>query len=208
MKAAGIDGFNVRRRLGGPVHAAVDDHGEHQADDARNDIGPPPFGLLDDIGEQFDSSNGASRQKNEEEESDPDREQYGHRQCRQPPRRREGPPRRSLRTSSSLPSKRHVLPSKGGRDVSSSIPLSDVGMVSPPAIRASRGSMPPDLGGSERHRSHPRTGRIEHRIRDRRRDDGCRRLARTPGNLVRPVDQVDDDLGHIRETSGSGSFPS
>ena len=49
VQAAGVDRFNVRRRLGGQMQAAVDDHGEHQTDDARNDIGPPPFGLLDYI---------------------------------------------------------------------------------------------------------------------------------------------------------------
>ena len=31
------------------MHAAEDDHREHEANHARNDVGPPPFGLLDDI---------------------------------------------------------------------------------------------------------------------------------------------------------------
>ena len=79
MQAAGVDRFNVRRRLGGQVHAAEDDHGEHETDDARDDIGPPPFGLLDDIMRECRSSNTASRHKNEEIESDPDSEQHCHR---------------------------------------------------------------------------------------------------------------------------------
>ena len=55
------------------------------------------------------------------------------------------------------------------------------------------------LAGCERHGPHAHAGRVEDRVRDRRRHDSRGRLAGAPRLLGRPVDQVDHDLGHVRE---------
>ena len=59
-----------------------------------------------------------------------------------------------------------------------------------------------------RHRAQPHAGGVEHRVRNRRRHHRRGRLAGAPRPLVRPVDQVDHDLRHVREARSPDSSPS
>ena len=49
VKPAGIDRFDVRRRLCDQVRAGEDDHSEHEPDNARDDVCPSPFRLFDHL---------------------------------------------------------------------------------------------------------------------------------------------------------------
>src|SRR5579885_555154 len=56
-----------------------------------------------------------------------------------------------------------------------------------------------DLGRRVGDRAQPHAGCVEHRVGDRRGDDGGGGLARAPRLLVGPVDELDDDLRRLRE---------
>ena len=93
------------------MHAVVNDHGKHKENDARDDLGPPPFGLF-----RVRSTNGASRQINEQEESKPNGEDRGHRQAGN----RHGTARARFGDRSNLVRTAldgDVFSPKGGRDV-------------------------------------------------------------------------------------------
>ena len=194
---------------------AEDDHGEHEDDHARDDIRPPSFGLVDDIGrrrvrELSQRRLAAGRRRRRTRARSRAAARPTVRRARA---RRAGPAATIACTSSSLPWSATFSRTEGGRDVVLS-PLVwswRHGMLMPldgdcaGRVAASAAST---VGGPERHRSQPRAGRVEDRIRDRRGHDRRRRLARTPRNFVRPVDQVDRRPRARWETSGSDSFPS
>src|SRR5262249_14172334 len=64
-----------------------------------------------------------------------------------------------------------------------------------------------DLFRQERHRAETNTDGIEYRVRNRGRHHRSRWFAGTPRLVVRPIDQVDDHLWHLRESDDRIACP-
>ena len=59
----------------------------------------------------------------------------------------------------------------------------------------------------ERYGSQPSAGRVERRIRDRRRHYRSRRFARAPWCLVGPINQVDGNVRNVRKSQNRVASP-
>ena len=175
---------------------AEDDRGEHEAHDGGHDVRPPSLGIVDDVmarsraqptwplGRKTKTKNASQMREQDRDAQSSERE-----------RRRADPWRRSP----ALRRRRHGTPRSPGGRRPRRAPRCDRrcrhGAHSGyPGSRLNAASTVGGLNGTDRNRA-PVASNTALAIAEGH--DGRRRLARTPGNFVRPVDQIDDDLGHV-----------